>query len=78
MLIQSPRRPSEVSVTVKDITNRFHAYAMIYQWCMENDIKAIHDSKQYHTASTVLGTSTTTFWSVPDEKQRTLFLLRWG
>jgi len=63
-------------------SNRRQIIQMIEFWCIDNKIIAYADSKSYMTESIGQGDGdkpeiTTTYWTVPDETDRTLFILRW-
>lgn len=63
-------------------SNRHEIIQMVESWCIKNKVVAYADHKRYITESTS-STSvdnpaiTTTYWTVPDEKERTFFILRW-
>ena len=69
---------SEVAVRYVGESDRYVIFPMIYRWCMENRIIAYHNPKEYIYENSLRGRYVTTYWEVPDEKDRTLFVLRWA
>ena len=57
----------------RDIMVDIKHYRDIINWCIDNNIKAVVNSSPI--AASAFGK---TLWKVEDEKQRMLFMLRWG
>lgn len=67
----------KIAVRLSGDTNRYQACTIVYLWCMKNKITAFHDELTYMFGTTESGRTVTTYWDVPDEQERTLFILKW-
>lgn len=67
----------EVAVRYPGENDRYTVYRIISQWCSKNNISAEFDVRYYMTENSERGIFTTTFWTIPDEKERMFFILRW-
>lgn len=58
----------------RDIAINWHYREKIWNWCSDNDINANYNSFG-STSGKFFGVD---LWRIEDEKQRILFLLKWG
>ena len=68
---------NDIEVKYSGERDRYKVASIILQWCIINHVSAFFNTRQYMTQDGADGIFTTTFWNVPDEKERTFFILRW-
>ena len=66
---------------VFECRDRHEIIRNIESWCLENKITAYADPSRFMTETTPTSkgnyTTTTTYWKIPDEKEKMLFMLKW-